>query len=177
MGGQSPAPARPRDPGRPAGPPCPCARGFGCGSTGRCCKHTCAPPPRPPGCSPPGQGGGVAGGSAGRPCPASPASSALLPEGLAAGQLRGGRDSGRAAASGGSVPGSGPATFLPGFSGSPSSAGSPGFFVLFVWEKHPRRRPVSYGNPDASRFPSRAQKSQASITSGRFPSGQFGDAE
>lgn len=113
-GGQSPDPARCHPPPgsqAPAGPPCPCARGFGCGSTGRCRKHTRAPPPRPPGCGPPGQGGGAAGGSAGRPCPVSPTSWALLPEGLAARQRRGGWDSGRAAASGWSVPGSGPAAF------------------------------------------------------------------
>lgn len=167
--GRGPGGAHPRGPRPPAGPPCPCARGFGCGSTGRCCK---------PGCGPPGQGGGAAGASPARPHPVSPACLAPLPKGLAARQRRGGWDSGQAAASGGSVPGSALLPFDPASQEAPPlQARLVPPLALFVWEKHPHGQPVGYGNPDASRFPSRAQKSHASFSRGWFPAGQFRDAE
>lgn len=64
--GPCPDVAHPGNHGTPICPPCPCTRGFGCGSTGRCPEHTSAFRQRPVGSGPLGWGGSTVGGPAQR---------------------------------------------------------------------------------------------------------------
>lgn len=152
-------------------PPCPCTRGFGCGSTGRCHEHTGAFRQRPPGSDRPSWGGSTAGGSAWpRGWTATRASSVLL-------LLRG--QHGWTRAWGEPRP---PRPFDQALQEAPPlRPGSPrpklliipGFSTFFVcvWKKHPHRQPTGYGNSVCHCFFPKALKSQASFSSGWFPVG------